>query len=154
MTHNILSNAQFYSVFSDTTGAQVSTDAQATVVLDSAGYDSLCLSAKFYANANSTGGDSKLYMMHASSSESTSMVSCTGANDFVQSTAAVNGKLLVLDIFRPSKRYVSAYLTKDGANAAGVDITAILYNAGREPTSQSTGSAGVLASAVTVSPTT
>lgn len=154
---NLLTNGKIYNTFSATTGAQVSTSLQSSV-LDSAGFDGVMWICAFHSNANSSGGYSKLYHQHGSSSESTSMVSCTGSGDFAEQATtalgATNGKTYVLDVFRPSERYVSAYATLDSTNAVGVNITGILYNSGREPTEQSTGSIGVLASAVTVSPTT
>ena len=154
---NLLTNAQFYNVLQASTGVQTSTDEQGTV-LDSAGYDSVCWVATFNSNLNSTGGYSKLYHQHGSSSESTSMVSCTGSDFAIVPpttlTGATNAKSFILDVFRPSKRYVSCYVTQDGTNHVAVDAIGILYNSGREPTEQSTGSIGVLSSLVCVSPTT
>lgn len=151
---NILDNAKFYNVAPQTTG---STDEQ-SVVIDSAGYDNVAWIATADGNTNSTGGHSKLYHQHSDSTSTTDMVSCTGADYIVEAATTALGFLdntmMVLDVHRPSKRYVSAYLTKDSTNAFDSEIHAILYNVERGPVTQPTSTYGVAASAFALSPTT
>lgn len=50
----------------------------------------------------------------------------------------------VLELLEPSKKYVRCYIDKDGANAVGASVTAILWNAGSAPAVQPSGVAGEL----------
>ena len=152
---NLLDNAKFYNVGIQTTG---STDEQAAIVLDSAGYDSVMWVAIADGNTNSTGGYSKLYHMHSDSTGTTDMISCTGSGDIATpattGTGFLDNTMLVLDVHRPEKRYVSAYLTKDSTNAFDSEMFGILYNAERGPVTQPTSTYGVAGSQFANTPTT
>ena len=138
-----------------TTGAQVSTGLQSTSVLDMKGFDSVCWIAKLDANANSSGGIVQLYHMHGDATSTTDMVSITGGTScYAGTTAGINGKLLVLDVSKPEKQYVSCYLYLDSTNAVGGNIVGVQYNSKYCPTTQSTESAGVLTSVFCQTPTT
>jgi len=149
---NMLTNAKFYNIAPQTTG---NTDEQAAEVVDMDGYDGVLLMATAAGNTNTTGGYSKLYVMHASSSETTSMVSCTGTAAIPATTAVgfINSSLMLLDVVKPLKRYVSATITKDSTNEFDSAIHAIQYNIRKGPVVQPTTLYGVIASAVYVSPT-
>ena len=151
---SLLKNVSFSYVAMTSTGAQGTTAIQAAKVLDMSGYDGVVWVAKFAANANSTGGESSLYHMHSDSTSTTDMVSVTGTADIATQSGVINQSLLVLDVYKPLKRYVSAYVTKDGANAVGVDILGIQYKTRGGPVTQPTSSYGVGDSELTVSPTT
>ena len=151
---NLLDNAKFYVVAPQTTG---STDEQAAVVLDSAGYDNVMWLAIADGNTNSTGGYSVLRHMHSESTSTTDMVAATSTTLCAPAstgTGFLDNTMLVLDVHRPSKRYVSAYLTKDSTNAFDSEILGILYNTERGSVTQPTSTYGVAGSAFSLSPTT
>ena len=149
---NLLLNESFNYIAMTSTGAQGTTSIQAAEVLDMSGYDGVTFVAHFAANTNSTGGESTLYPMHSDSTGTADMVSCTGAA--ATQSGVINQTTLVVDMYKPLKRYVSAYCTKDGANAVGVDILAIRYKNRKGQVTQPTSTYGVGDSATYASPTT
>ena len=152
---NLSKNAKFYNILgSGTTGT---TDLQGSAVLDMSGYEGVVWIAQFADNTNSTGGYSKLYHMHSDSTSTTDMVSTTANASVSPATTAVGAiddSLLILDVYKPLKRYVSAYVTKDSTNDVEVKVIGIQYGAKLAPVVQPTSTYGVTASAIGVSPTT
>lgn len=151
---NLLKNSKIYEVIAITSG---NTDLQSQV-LDSAGYDGVLWAVVSGENGNSTGGYSKLYHQHADSSASTSMVSCTGASYIAApgttATGFLDDTVIVLDVNKPQKRYVSCYVTKDSTNSVDVIALGILYKTHKGPITQPTSTYGVAFSALAVSPST
>ena len=148
---NNLYNSQIYHVMISSTGAPSTTDKQADVVLDTAGYDSVMWIATLETSTASSTGYGKLYHMHSDSTSTTDMVSCTGAS-FIAETTSLEDRMLVLDVNKPLKRYVSAYFAQNAA--VHPNVIGILYKNKSGPVTQSTGTYGVIDSALAISPTT
>lgn len=150
---NLLDNSRVYVVAPQTTG---STAEQAAKVLDMSGYDGVLWIGHADGNTNSTGGYCQLYHMHSDNTSTTDMVSCTGtiAGPASTGTGVLDNTLLVLDVYKPLKRYVSAYFYKDDTNALDSEILAIQYKSKKGPITQPTSTYGVAGSNTYISPTT
>jgi hypothetical protein len=148
---NLGYEAKFSWIGQASTGAPISTDFQAGAVLDMSGFDSVTFVALMDVTTASSTGLGTLVYMHSNSTSTTDMVSCTGADYIAQTTSMVD-KLLVLDVNKPQKRYVSAYLEQDAA--ANTNILAIQYNNRKGAITQDTSTYGVQDIAVAISPTT
>lgn len=72
------------------------------------------------------------------------MAALSGSATFTAGASTADSKALVLDVFKPSKRYVRAALTRATANAAIDGIVAIQYGAQNKPSAHD---ASVIASA-------
>ena len=101
---------------------------QNTDILDMSGYESVCFVvpvtdsvatgvATITAQQNTTNSDTGM----AALSGAVATATCTTNDD-------LNNKLLVLDVVRPSERYVGAAVTSATANIAFGNTLAILYN--------------------------
>lgn len=148
---NLGYNAKFSWIGIASTGAPISTDFQAAKVLDMSGYDAITLVALMDVTTATSTGLGTLCFMHSDSTSTTDMVSCTGAAYIAQTTSMVD-KLLVLDVQKPLKRYVSAALEQDAA--ANTNILAIQYNNRVGSVSQDTSTYGVQDIAIAISPST
>ena len=155
---NALQNWRFYDVAPLTSG---NTDIQASKVLDMSGYDGVVWIATLTSNTNSTGGYSILRHMHSDSTSTTDMVSCGTTSSTAScaipastATGVLDDTVLIVDVPKPLKRYVSAYLTKDSTNSVNCVIHGIQYQVHKGPITQPTSTYGVAGSAVYISPTT
>ncbi len=148
---NLGYNAKFSWIGQASTGAPISTDYQAGAVLDMTGYDAVTFVALMDVTTASSTGVATLCFMHSDSSGTGDMVSCTDSADVASTTGMVD-KLLVLDVNKPLKRYVSATLEQDAA--ANTNILAIQYNNRKGAVTQDSGTYGVQGLVVAVSPTT
>lgn len=81
----------------------------------------------------------------------TYMAALTGASATATSANNddLNDKLLVVDVYRPTERYVQAVRTSSAANIAYGNVIAILYGARELPTAEDT---SILDAAVVASP--
>lgn len=125
-------------------------------VLDMSGYDSCAFIGA--VGTVTAGGVIKVIPRHGATSSSTGMVDMsTAAAATTASTTAHTRQTLIAEIHRPTKRYVSVKLHRATQNAVVEGVIAIRYNAHgglHFPLSQSTGAGGVIASTLTVAPTT
>lgn len=147
---NLLSNSQARNMIIQTTAG--SSDLVGAAVLDMQGYEGVMWIA--VVDVVTAGGLVTLSHMHSDSTSTTDMVSCTGT--VAQTTANTtedDDKLLVLDVYKPLKRYVSAKLDK-ATQTAETRVIGIQYRNRFGPVDQSTEQYGVSDSAVYVSPTT
>ncbi len=154
---NLLQNTKIFSMVESATG---STTLQSGKVLDMSGFDGVMWIANVAGNTNSTGGYAHLQHMHSDSTSTTDMVGSTSSTDMYVANAtttigAVDNSVLVLDIYKPLKRYVSVIAGKDSTNAAEMGVVGIQYRNHKGPTTQiSSTTFGVNASATRVAPTT
>ncbi len=156
---NLLKNTKIFSMVESATG---STNLQSGKVLDMSGFDGVMWVGTFAGNTNSTGGFASLIHMHSDSTSTTDMVGSTSstdmyiANDLSTALGALNNQAIVLDIYKPLKRYVSVIAGKDSTNAVAMGVIGIQYRNHSGPTSQlgSTETYGVYASSLEISPTT
>ena len=149
---NLLKNCAFDTIITQTTAG--STDLEGEKVLDMAGYEGVVFIGKI--NAVTASGELEMYAQYSDSTSTTDMVDDTGTR--VGSTGAVtttdwDDKLLVLDIYKPLKRYVSVHIDK-ATQASEISVVGIRYGAHKGPVTQSTDQFGVIDSGIFVSPTT
>lgn len=148
---NLGYNAKFSWIGQASTGAPISTDFQAGAVVDMSGFDSVTFVALMDVTTATSTGLGTLVYMHSDSTSTTDMVGCTDSAYVAQTTSMVD-KLIVLDVNKPQKRYVSAKLEQDAA--ANTNILAIQYNNRKGAVTQDSSTYGVQNLAVAISPTT
>lgn len=152
---NPIKDFKFNQVLTDTTGAQGTTGVGPSAVVDMQGWDGVVFIGAVDANANTTGGLTGIQAQYSDSTSTTDMVSDTDARAIgTTASPAINDAVLLLEIDKPLKRYISAESIKDTTNAVRVDITAMRYKGRKFPVTQDTSSYGVIASAQFISPTT
>lgn len=127
--------------------AAAATAAQTAVtsdVLDMSGYDGVM----FIALTGDVTATSVLTLTakanSANSTSSPTPVTQKATDAFTAGASDADSKALVVDVYRPTLRYVFAELTRTTANAVVGGIVAIQYSAANKPTSQA---ASVIASA-------
>lgn len=127
--------------------AAAATAAQTAVtsdVLDMSGYDGVM----FIALTGDVTATSVLTLTakanSANSTSSPTPVTQKATDAFTAGASDADSKALVVDVYRPTLRYVFAELTRTTANAVVGGIIAIQYSAANKPTSQA---ASVIASA-------
>ncbi len=153
---NLLKNVKIFSMIEDTTGTA---NIASTAVLDMSGYDGVMWIGFSAGNTNSTGGYNVIMHMHGDSSGS--MVGSTASTDMYASNPTtaegmIDNQVMVLDVYKPLKRYVSVTVGKDSTNDVELGCIGIQYRNHSGPTSQfgSTEIGGVYASSLEISPTT
>lgn len=133
----------------DLEAASSSIDSDSAIV-DTANYDG-CLFICPITDSAAT-GVATMTVEQNSANSGTGMAALSGAQ--AQATSAVNddlnGKLLVVDVYRPRERYLRVNRTSATANIAFGDVTAILYNGRKAPITQDSGE--VADSAIAISP--
>jgi len=149
---SLLYNCAFDNIQDETTAG--ATDLNGLKVVDCAGYEGVCFIG--IMDTVTAAGEIQLYAQYSDSTSTTDMVDDTGTA--VGSTAATSttdytGKLLVCDIYKPMKRYVSAHVDKSAQNSE-VRVIAIRYGNHKGPVAQSTEQYGVLEGGLFVSPST
>ena len=97
-----------------------------TPVFDMSGFESIM----FMAVASATNSSNRLAMRMSTASASGGMTDATG-----QVSHTVTG-VLVLDVYRPTKRFVQGRYTASGATSPAVGIVGVAYGARSEPTTQ------------------
>lgn len=127
--------------------AAAATAAQTAVtsdVLDMSGYDGVM----FIALTGDVTATSVLTLTakanSANSTSSPTPVTQKATDAFTAGAADADSKALVVDVYRPTLRYVFVELTRTTANAVVGGIIAIQYSAANKPTTQA---ASVIASA-------
>ena len=149
---NLSNYCAFDSIITQTTAG--ATDLEGEKVVDCAGYEGVLFIGQM--NAVTASGELQMYAQYSNSSSTTDMVDDTGTA--VGSTAATattdyDDKLLILDVYKPLKRYVSVHIDKSAQNSE-IHVVAVRYGAHKLPVEQSTEDFGVLEATVFVSPTT
>lgn len=149
---SLLYNCAFDTIITQTTAG--TTDLEGEKVVDCAGYEGVLFIGKI--NAVTAAGELEMYAQYSDSTSTTDMVDDTGTR--IGSTGAVTStdwddKLLLLDIYKPLKRYVSVHIDK-ATQASEISVVAIRYGYHGGDVSQSTEQFGVIDSGLFISPTT
>lgn len=153
---NLLKNINIVTMHRGST-AVASTDIDSGVMLDMSGYEgALFITGIVETTAGGTTGSAMLVPRHSSIS-TTSGLTDLGSTGQAGVTATLStadwGKQLVVDVYRPTKRYLSVSLNKAGAASwDNGPIIAIQYGGKAQPVTQS--SSYVLSSKQLISPTT
>jgi hypothetical protein len=153
---NLLKNVKLTRVAVSYTSGD--TDISEERVIDMAGFDGVMF-VGLIGSAATTGYQFKVVPCHSSATGTTDMVPMSTAGYGAGTTAGttlMEESLVVVDVYRPTKRYMSAIVDRDtGSTDVEIDgVIAIQYKNRYGPVSQSTSQYGVVASTVAVSPTT
>lgn len=103
-------------------------------VLDMQGYENVCFIAIFGDVTDTSVLTLAAYSHTANSAAGTALTG--GSATFTAGASDADSKLLIVDVRRPTKRYVYPYLTRTTANAVVNGILAIRYNGEKLPITQ------------------
>ena len=153
---NLLNMSKIEVIHRGSTGL-AATDLDCTALVDMKGYEScLLLVSCVESTAGMTTGTLQLQPRHSSVNTSTTGITDLGSTAIAGTTALTTGhigKFAAVDIYRPTKRYITASIQRTGADTLMLSpVFAILYNHTQSPTSQSTGE--VIQAKTLIAPTT
>jgi hypothetical protein len=117
MSEQLSNNVKFTLVKAAQTAA--TTDV-ATDIIDMQGYEGVM----FFGTIATANAANYIYAQQDTASNGATMADLEGT----KVVAAANGEVVWLDIFKPSKRYIRAYIERGGASTATGDFYAIQYN--------------------------
>ena len=154
---NLLKEARIDTIYKGDT-ATANTNVDATTLIDTAGYESVLLisTVQDVTGGISTGGY-QLLPRHSAVNTSTTGITDLGSTCVAGTSNSLDtgniGDIIAIDIYRPSKRYLSVSIDKpgNGKSLAG-PVVALRYNPSVAPTSQM--AANVIESKLVISPTT
>ena len=130
-----LSNAVKVLWLKGAVAAASNTD-DASAIVDTQGYEGVCFVASIIDSVNT--GVATLTAEQNTANSATGMAALSGAVATKASAADddLNGKVLVVDIYRPRERYLRVKRTSGTANIAFGDVLAILYHGRSAPAVQ------------------
>ena len=149
---NLAYNAAAWAHIIESTAG--TTDLTGVNVIDTQNYEGVLFVN--IVNTVTAAGTVRMYPQHSDSTSTTDLVSCTGAAFIAGTTATttdMTGQVILLDVYKPQKRYVGVYVDK-ATQATETNVIAIPYGNRKGPISQSTGQYGVISAVVAISPTT
>lgn len=149
---NLVKNAAAQTLVLESTAG--TTDIQGVSVVDMQGFDG-CLFLGIL-NTVTAAGVVRMWPMHSDSTSTTDQVATTAAAGIAGTTASTTshtGQVIMLDVAKPQKRYLSVYVDR-ATQASEINVIALPYSNHKGAISQSTGQYGVLDPTLTVSPTT
>jgi hypothetical protein len=128
---NLLKNAKIMEVLTADAAAD-DTDAN-SARLDMAGYEGVCFIVPITDSV--TNGVATLTVEQCDSDTDTGMTAITSASARLTCTTSddLNDKILVVDVYKPTKRYVQGVITSDVANIAFGNTIAIQYKGRKDP---------------------
>jgi len=145
---NLLNNIKFdYVAAAVSAGSSIDND---SAIVDTQGYEGVLFWTTITDSVDT--GVATMTIEQNTANSGTGMAALSGAAASATSAANddLNGKLLLVDVYRPRERYVRANRTSATANIAYGECVAILYGGIKQPVSQA--AADVADSAVVASP--
>lgn len=134
------------------TVAAGTTDTLASTEIDMQGYDSLLVIACIGAIASS--GSVSIVLKNSATSATYGSGTVDNIGTAIANSADTDdNKLFLIEVNKPQRRYIKVYTTRATGNVTPLALVAIRYNAGDQPTTQSTSVGGVEASTILNSPT-
>lgn len=109
-------------------------------VIDTANFEGVA----FFGSVATHNAANTIKVQQGDASDGSDMTDLAGT----ATVAGTNGNSPMIDVYRPTKRYVRAVVTRSGANTATGDIYAVLYGARKTPVSHGS----TIADAYAVSP--
>lgn len=107
-------------------------------VLDMQGFEGVAFIASI--GTVTAGGVIQVRPRHGAVQSTTGMVTMTSyVSGTTASTTAMTRRIIINDLYRPTKRYVSVNLHRATANALVESVIAVQYGSKKKPVSQSTG---------------
>ncbi len=144
MNPSLLNDVVIDRVLIDTAAGQAAT---AGDILDMAGFEGVIFIAKL-GDVTDTSVVTLTAQQNTANSSS-GMATLSGSATYTAGATNADNNLLVLDVYRPTERYVRPVLTSATANAVKNGIIAIRYGSRKLPATQG---ATVLASATLIEP--
>lgn len=144
MNPSLLNDVAIDRVLVDTVAGVAAT---AGDILDMAGYEGVIFIAKL-GDVTDTSVVT-LTAQQSTANAAGGMATLAGSATFTAGAANADNNLLVLDVYRPTERYVRPVLTSTVANAVKNGVIAIRYGARKVPATQG---ATVLAAATLIEP--
>lgn len=144
MNPTLLNDVAIDRILVDTAAGQAAT---ASDILDMAGFEGVLLIAKL-GDVTDTSVVT-LQAQQNTANSGTGMATLSGSVTYTAGASDADNDLLVLDVYRPSERYVRALLTSATANAVKNGVIAIRYGARKVPVTQGS---TVLSSATLIEP--
>jgi len=128
---NLLKNAKISEVLT-ADGAADDTDANSDR-LDMAGFEGVCFIVPITDSVAT--GVATLTVEQSDSDADTAMTAITSASAQLTCTTSddINDKILVVDVYKPTKRYVQGVITSSAANIAFGNTIAIQYKGRKDP---------------------
>jgi len=109
-------------------------DTLSGAILDMQGHDGVCFVAAL--GDITSGAVLTLAAQDGAASNLSDAAAITGAGALTAGASDYDNKLLVLDVYRPKKRYIRATLARATQNAVVENIVALLYNVKSKPVTQ------------------
>jgi len=128
---NLLANVAIDRILGDTAAGQAATS---TDILDMEGYEGVLFIAKLGDVTNASVVTLQAYQ--DTDAAGGTMAALSGTVTYTAAAADVDDDLLILDVYRPQKRYVKAVLTSGTADAVKNGVIAIRYGARKGPITQ------------------
>jgi hypothetical protein len=136
MNQNLSKEVKISKEITVTNGAAGTTDINGTV-LDMSGFEGVLFIVQLGAiTANAV---TSIKAQQGSAGDTSDLADLTGTNQTIADTD--DEKVLYIDVYRPTKRYVSLFVDRGTANAV-VSAIAMQYGARKEPTTHGSGVAG------------
>jgi len=132
---NLLKDAKITVVMNAVTAG---TSEQKSSVLDMAGFDAVAFIAVFGTVTDASVITLTAYENSASSTSSPAPVAVTGGATASLTASTSSNTFMVVDVIRPSKRYVFADITRTTQNAVINCVIAIQYRTKNKPVTQPT----------------
>ena len=139
---NLLKESEITVVHAGDTGL-AATDIDCTSLVDMSGYESVMfITSVIETSAGCSTGTILMVPRHSAVNSSTTGITDLGSTAQAGTTALTTsmwGEFVAVDVYRPTKRYMTVSLNKTGADNVMVGpCIAIQYNPTYSPTSQST----------------
>ncbi len=134
MIRNILDAVEIKEVLEP---KSLATGTNETDIVDMQGYDGVCFVTPITDSADT--GVASMFLEQNSSNSDTGMTDLDGltASATADGDDDLNGKLLIVDCYQPTERYVRANVKSATANIAFGNTIAILYDAKNMPVGDS-----------------
>jgi hypothetical protein len=127
-------NNKVLSAITPTAGAAGTTDIEGTVI-DTQGFQGVAFLVRM--GAMTTGAVTSIKAQQGAASDGSDAADLAGTAQAV--AVADAGEVFIVDILRPTERYVRLYVDRDTANAVVASAEAILYGPSDAPVTQPTG---------------
>lgn len=134
MMESLLKNCNFQKAMNYQSAS--TSDTLSGDIIDTAGFDSICIIAATGDVTTSAVGTLKAYVGDNSALSDGAYV--TSTSTFTADSTSADNKLLVLDLAKHGKRYVRPDFVRATANIVIDSITVVLYNARTKPVTQGT----------------
>jgi hypothetical protein len=138
---NFLRNNKIEPVINGSTLA--ASDVDSTILIDMQGYEGCAfIGCAYKSTAGGTTGTYQMVPRHSAVNTSTTGITDLGSTAYASDTAFSTGdigKTFMIDVYRPTKRYLTVSVNRTGVNVLGLGtVYAVRYGNHKGPVSQTT----------------